>query len=68
MTNKILLVYLTHLSSIMRIRTRNPSKLTTVTIREDNYQRLRNLGKTGDTFNDVLTRVLDQVEGKDEKK
>lgn len=40
------------------------NKLTTITIRQNNYERLKNLGKTGETFNDVLSRVLDQIEGK----
>ena len=41
------------------------NRLTTVTLRQDTYERLRNLGKTGETFNTVLTRVLDQLEGKE---
>jgi hypothetical protein len=47
------------------------NRLTTITIRQNNYERLRNLGKTGETFNDVLTTILDQVEAttkKDQKK
>ena len=37
------------------------NRLTTITIRKNNYERLRNLGKTGESFNDVLTRILDQI-------
>jgi len=32
--------------------------LTTISISKSNYEILKNLGKTGDSFNDVLTRLL----------
>jgi hypothetical protein len=60
MNSQLLLLYLSHLRNCM-------NRLTTITIRRDTYERLQNLGKTGDTFNDVLARILDQVEGKDQK-
>ena len=37
-------------------------KLTTIAISRDNYERLRELGKTGDSFNNVLTSLLDVME------
>ncbi len=33
-------------------------KLTTIAIDRNNYQALKNLGKAGDSFNDVLTKLL----------
>jgi len=33
-------------------------RLTTIAISSDNYLKLRDLGKTGDSFNDVLTKLL----------
>lgn len=33
-------------------------KLKMITISEENYQKLKNLGKAGDSFNDVLTVLL----------
>jgi predicted CopG family antitoxin len=45
---------------------RNTVKLTTITVRQDTYDRLKNLGKTAETFNDVISRVLDQLEGNKE--
>lgn len=53
--NLLVPINLTHLSNCM-------NRLTTITIRQNNYERLKNLGKTGETFNDVLGRVLDQIE------
>lgn len=35
-----------------------PKKLTTVAISEDVYEKLRELGKTGDSFNDVITKLV----------
>jgi predicted CopG family antitoxin len=61
MTSQLVLFYFTHLCYFM-------NRLTTITIRQNNYERLRNLGKTGETFNDVLTRILDQVEAKKDQK
>jgi len=37
------------------------NRLTTITVRQDTYERLKDLG-TGETFNDVLSWVLDKVE------
>jgi hypothetical protein len=59
--SKLVPIYFTHLCYFM-------NRLTTITIRQNNYERLRNLGKTGETFNDVLTRILDQVERKKDQK
>jgi len=36
----------------------NAKNLTTISISKSNYEILKNLGKTGDSFNDVLTRLL----------
>ena len=58
--SRIVPLYFSHSRNIM-------NRLTTITIRQNNYQRLKNLGKTGDTFNDVLGRLLDQVEEKDSR-
>lgn len=33
-------------------------KLTTIAVTRENYQVLKELGRTGDSFNDVLTRIL----------
>lgn len=32
-----------------------------ITISELNYEKLRNLGKTGESFNDVLSRLLKNI-------
>jgi predicted CopG family antitoxin len=32
--------------------------LTTIAVSYENYQALKDLGKTGDTFNDVLSKIL----------
>ena len=37
--------------------------LTTISITRTTYENLKNLGKTGDTFNDVITRLLSQNGG-----
>jgi hypothetical protein len=36
-------------------------KLTTISVSIENYLLLKQLGNTGDSFNDVLTRVLKTV-------
>ncbi len=36
----------------------NHEKLTTIAVTWENYQALRDLGKTGDSFNDVITKLL----------
>ena len=36
----------------------NAKNLTTISISKSNYEILKNLGKTGDSFNHVLTRLL----------
>jgi predicted CopG family antitoxin len=33
-------------------------KLTTISVSHENYLILKRLGDTGDSFNDVLTRIL----------
>jgi predicted CopG family antitoxin len=37
-------------------------KLRNIAISEDNYQKLKTLGKTGDRFNDVLSKVLSKTD------
>jgi predicted CopG family antitoxin len=34
------------------------TKLKHITVNQKVYQKLKDLGKTGDSFNDVLTRIL----------
>ena len=36
-------------------------KLKTIVLSEENYQKLKSLGNMGESFNDVLDRVLEQV-------
>jgi hypothetical protein len=36
-------------------------KLTTISISRKNYIMLKNLGKTGDSFNDVVTSLLGKI-------
>jgi hypothetical protein len=36
-------------------------KLTTISVSRDTYLKLKALGQTADSFNDVLSRVLDLV-------
>ena len=36
----------------------NNNKLTTISVSYENYLILKELGNTGDSFNDVLTRLL----------
>ena len=59
MNRELVLLYSTHLYNSM-------NRLTTITVRQDTYERLKDLG-TGETFNDVLSWVLDKVE-KEQKK
>lgn len=44
-------------------KTKQASKqqLTSIAISKDNYSRLRQLGYTGQTFNDVLGKILDDI-------
>jgi predicted CopG family antitoxin len=35
-------------------------KLKHITVNEEVYQKLKNLGKAGDSFNDVLVRILEK--------
>jgi hypothetical protein len=46
-------------------RTQSVSKRTTVSLDMQIYQRLRSRGHFGESFSDVLTRVLDQLENTD---
>ncbi len=39
-------------------------KLITIAVSAENYERLRNLGKTADSFNDVLNHILEKLEVK----
>jgi predicted CopG family antitoxin len=36
------------------------SKLKHITVNQEVYQKLKNLGKAGDSFNDVLVRILEK--------
>jgi predicted CopG family antitoxin len=42
-------------------------KLTTISLDRRNYERLQKLGKVPESFNDVIGRLLDQVEKEIEK-
>jgi hypothetical protein len=44
----------------MLANNRKRNGLTTIAISIANYQAMKELGRTGDTFNDVLTKVLEQ--------
>jgi predicted CopG family antitoxin len=33
-----------------------------ITVTEENYQHLKNLGKAGDSFNDVITKILNKID------
>jgi predicted CopG family antitoxin len=35
--------------------------LKQIAVDEENYQALKNLGKAGDSFNDVVTEVLEKI-------
>jgi predicted CopG family antitoxin len=39
------------------------TKLKRIAVHETVYQKLKDLGKTGDSFNDVLTKILLQEQG-----
>ncbi|HET9807219.1 MAG TPA: antitoxin VapB family protein [Nitrososphaeraceae archaeon] len=39
------------------------AKLKHITVNQEIYQKLKNLGKAGDSFNDVLTKILAEKEG-----
>jgi hypothetical protein len=41
-------------------------KLTTISVSRDTYLKLKAMGQTADSFNDVLSRVLDLVGALDE--
>jgi len=36
-------------------------KLKHIVISEENLEKLKNLGRAGDSFNDVVTRILDEL-------
>ena len=40
-----------------------PTRLRHIAISQENYDRLKRLGFAGDSFNDVLTALLDGKEG-----
>ena len=43
------------------------NKLKHITVNQEIYQKLKNLGKTGDSFNDVLIRILAAAEKEKEE-
>jgi len=43
------------------------NRLTTISLTRQNYERLQNLGKVPESFNDVIGRLLDQAEKATEK-
>ena len=44
------------------------TELKHITISPENYQKLKDLGKTADSFNDVVTKLLEQNSGSDKIK
>jgi predicted CopG family antitoxin len=40
----------------------NKHKLITIAVSYENYERLKKLGETGDSFNDVISEVLKKLE------
>lgn len=52
----------------MSDKTDNTNKLTSIAISKANYERLKRLGYTGDTFNTVLGNILDEIyQGKEQE-
>lgn len=43
-------------------------KLIHITITEENYERLKNLRRTNDSFNDVITGILNQIDKKSDRR
>ena len=43
-------------------------QLKHITVSVENYEKLRDLGKTADSFNDVVTKLLEQNSGSDKIK
>lgn len=39
------------------------ANLKRIKVNQEVYQKLKNLGKAGDSFNDVLTKILAEKEG-----
>jgi predicted CopG family antitoxin len=39
-----------------------------ITVDQDVYQKLKDLGRTGDSFNDVLIRILASLQEEEKKK
>jgi predicted CopG family antitoxin len=37
-------------------------KLRNIAISQDNYQKLKTLGTAGDSFNDVISKVLSEID------
>jgi len=44
-----------------------PTILKHIVVSEENFNKLKNLGKAGDSFNDVISDVLKKLEGLDLK-
>ncbi len=42
-------------------------KLKHITVNQEVYQKLKDLGKAGDSFNDVLTKILAEAEQKEQE-
>ncbi|HZA70162.1 MAG TPA: antitoxin VapB family protein [Nitrososphaeraceae archaeon] len=38
------------------------NKIKTIAVKQDTYDRLKELGFTGDSFNDVIERLIEKVE------
>lgn len=44
------------------------NKLTTISISKENYEKLKRLGYTSESFNTVVSRLLEQVKPEDARK
>ena len=50
------------------VEAKNPDETTHKRVSYRNIERIENIGKMGDTFNDVLTLILDDYEKKHKKR
>ena len=51
------------MNKVKHIHATRKNRLTTISITHENYELLRNLGQTGDSFNDVLSKLLKNING-----
>ncbi len=46
----------------------NSHRLTTISVSRENYLNLKKLGGAGDSFNDVISRIFEQLEAQRKEK